>query len=116
MPRTRPSKVPFIRDILYDTPHFFYGLTETWLLDQKEAETKITGYQMISVNRKMKRRTGVRDGGGVAIYINDADIINHEVILEYSFGGIEAIGVRIKTKNIVVILVYRQPDNPGLNQ
>ena len=114
MPRSRPSKVPFLRDVLYDTPHIFYGLSETWLLDQNEAETKIEGYQLIRADRKMTRRRGVRDGGGVALYINDKDMINHKILLEYSCGVIEAIAVHLRSKNLVIIMVYRQPENQNV--
>ena len=116
MPRTRQSKVPFISDILYDTPHIFFALTETWLLDQMEAETKIDGYQLLRADRKAHRRARIRDGGGAAVYINDNDMINHHIIMKYSAGGIEAIGVHLKTRNLVVIAVYRQPENSNQNQ
>ena len=53
-----------------------------------------------------------RDGGGVALYINDTDAITSEVILTFSSGVIEALGVHIKPRNLVVIVVYRQPDDP----
>ena len=115
MPRTRPSKVLFMRDILNDTPHIFYGLTETWLLDQNEAETKVEGYQLLRSDRKAHRRKGVRDGGGAAIYVNDNDMIDHKILMQYSCGGIEAVGVHLKSRNLVVIIVYRQPDNPNQN-
>ena len=111
-PRTRPSKVPFIRDVIYDTPHLFFGLTETWLLDQTDAEISIEGYTVFRCDRKKNRRKGIRDSGGVALYVSNKDIVNTEQIFEFSNGVIEAIGVHIKSKNTVVILVYRQPDNP----
>ena len=93
-------------------PHIFFGLTETWLLDQTEAELHIPGYTLIRGDRKSSRRKGVRDGGGAAIYINDHDMIDHKIIMKFSSGGVEAIGVHLKLKNLVVIMVYRQPDNP----
>ena len=39
-------------------------------------------------------------------------MLDTETVFEFSKGVIEAIGVHIKTKNVVVVLVYRQPDDP----
>ena len=111
MPRTRPSKVPFIRDILHETPHLFFALTETWLRDQHDGETFIEGYTLLRSDRKNHRRKGIRDSGGAAIYINSQDMLDTETILNFSNGVVEAIGVHIKTRNVVVIVVYRQPDD-----
>ena len=39
-------------------------------------------------------------------------MLDTETILSFSNGVVEAIGVHIRTRNLVVIVVYRQPDNP----
>ena len=52
-----------------------------------------------------------RDSWGVAIYLNDEDAISAGVIFNYSNGDIEALGLQIHKKNLVVIVVYRLPDS-----
>ena len=111
-PRTRPSKVPFIRDIIYDTPHLFFALTETWLHDHTDAELSIEGFTLFRCDRRKIQRRGIRDSGGAAIYIRNEDALGAERVLEFSNGVIEALGVHIKSKNVVVVSAYRQPDNP----
>ena len=71
MPRTVPTKVPFIKDILHHTNQMFVILTETWLREQKDAEIAIEGYVSFRQDRKRPRRRRGRDSGGVAIYLRE---------------------------------------------
>ena len=45
-PKTKDSKVSFIKDILVDKDQLFIGLTETWLKDNLDAELQINGYNL----------------------------------------------------------------------
>ena len=112
-PQTVLTKVPFISDLLHFSSQSFIALTETWLNEHKEAELKIQGYTLYRQDRKRKRTRRGRDSGGVAIYLNDEDAISAEVTFNFSNGVIEALGLHIKKKNLVVIIVYRQPDSKG---
>ena len=45
-PKTRPSSVPYVRDILHEKKQLFICLTETWLDDHLAAEVDIPGYHI----------------------------------------------------------------------
>jgi len=116
LPRTVPSKVPYIRDLLYNTSQLFFALTETWLDDHNEAELHIPGYSLYHQDCIRKRSKNGRSTGGVALYIRDDHAITCEEVFSYSDGGvIDAIGVHIKTLNLFVYVVYRQPDDKVRN-
>ena len=51
-PKTTPSKVPFIQDILVEQNQLFIALTETWLKDHLDAEITIDGYKLFRSDRK----------------------------------------------------------------
>ena len=87
------------------------ALTETWLSEHIDAELTIDGYTLFRQDRKRQRRRRGRDSGGVAVYMrNDiaADVIT---VASYSNGVIEIIGLYSKTKNLLLFVVYRQPDD-----
>ena len=46
------------------------------------------------------------------MYTNNKDAIDSEINFTFSNGVIEALGIHVKSKNLVVIIVYRQPDDP----
>ena len=109
-PRSVPSRVPFISDILRDISQLFIGITETWLNDHQDAEIHIKGYTLFRQDRtRQKRNKHSRDSGGVALYIKNDDAINSEIIFSFSNGVVESLGVHIKSRDLVVIIVYPQP-------
>ena len=69
VPRTIPSKVPYIRDLLNESSQLTFALTETWLSDHSPAELHIPGYTLYHQNRIRPRSRRGRDSGGVAIYM-----------------------------------------------
>ena len=112
-PRSVPSKVPFIQDIVDDSSQMFLALTETWLCDHHDAELHVEGYTLFRQDRQRKKKNLLsRSSGGVCLYLNDKDAIDTEVILTFSNGVLEALGVFIKVRNLIVVVVYRQPDDP----
>ena len=86
-------------------------MTETWLDDHKEAELHIPGYSIYHENSIRKRKKGARNVGGVALYIRDDHAITCEVVFRYSDNVIQALGVHIKTLNLLIYVIYRQPDD-----
>ena len=52
------------------------------------------------------------DSGGVAFYIRDDEAINSEVT---SNGVNEALGIHLKSRNLIAITIYRQPDDHRRN-
>ena len=68
IPRTLPTKVPYIANLLCDEAQLAFALTETWLADHSDAETQITGYTMYCQDQK-RLRLGKKNG--VAFYIRD---------------------------------------------
>ena len=111
VPRTIPSKVPYIRDLLNESSQLTFALTETWLSDHSPAELHIPGYTLYHQNRIRPRSRRGRDSGGVAIYIRDDQAISSEIVFTFSNGVIEAIGVQLKSLNLLLIVLYRQPDD-----
>ena len=45
------------------------------------------------------------------MYIRDDEVINSEITFRFANGVIEALGVHLKSRNLIVITVYRQPDD-----
>ena len=112
MPRTVPTKVPFISDLLSQSSQLFMALTETWLRDHTDAELKIDGYTLFRSDRhRLKWKKRGRDSGGVALYLRDDIATTAEPVLRFSNGVVEVLGVHIKAENIVIFVLYRQPDD-----
>ena len=114
-PSTRPSCVPYVADLLHGMDQLFICLTETWLHDHGTAELTIKGYTLYRTDRDYsKRRLGKRKGrfsGGVACYIKDSFAGSVEELLSYSNGVIEVLVLYSKVNNILIIALYRQPDD-----
>ena len=111
-PRTVPTKVPFIKDILQDSNQLFIALSETWLNEHLDAELKIEGYDIFRSDRirKQRRRRG-RDSGGVAVFLREDLVTTAEPIITYSNGVVEILGIHLKKENLVILAMYRQPDD-----
>ena len=112
LPRTVPSKVPYVQDILTEKNQLFIFLTESWLREQKDAELKINGYTLYRADCQRPRKRRGRDSGGVAIYVRQDVAADMEPVLVYSNGVVEVLGLFSKSRNILLIGLYRHPDNP----
>ena len=113
-PRTVPSKVPYIGDLLNHSNQLFFALTETWLRDQLDAEINIDGYHIFRSDCCTTRTRGKgRDRGGAALYLRNDVVPLTETVLQFSNGAVEALGLHIKQKNILIFVVYRRPDDSG---
>jgi len=111
-PQTRPSSVPYIRDILIAENHIFVGLTETWLSpNHEEAELEIEGYRLLRKDRDREKPKQGRYSGGVALYMRNDIAPLFEPLLEYSNGVNEALLLYSKNLNMIVGILYRQPTN-----
>lgn len=112
IPKTVPTKVPYIKNLLFDDSQLAFALTETWLTDDhNDAECYIPDYTLYRQDRKRQRSGRGRNSGGVAIYLLDQYASSTEQIFHYSSGVIEAVGIHIAALNTVMIVVYRQPDD-----
>ena len=76
-PRTVPSKVSFIQDLLQHNCQLFAALTETWLQEHLDAEISIDGYTIF--------RKG-RNSGGVVLYLRNDIAANAQPLLNHSNG------------------------------
>ena len=111
LPQTVPSKVPYIKDILDESSHAAFALTESWLnKTHQSAETHIEGYVLLNADRKRKKSNQGRSSGGVGVYIRDDFALSTGTILSYSNGVIESLGVHVSELNLVIITTYRSPD------
>ena len=111
-PRTIPSKVPFIKDLLFHDKLLFIALTETWLRDHLDAEINIDGYKLFRQDRiGSKRNRRGRDGGGTACYLKNEIAAGTDTIINFSNEAVDVLGLHIKVKDLVLITIYRKPDN-----
>ena len=111
-PRTVPSKVPYIQDLLCHSNQLFAALTETWLHDHLDAEIGIEGYTPFRADRKRLSKKGVRDGGGALLYLREDLAVNTDPVMTFSNGAVEVLGLHIKTHNLMIFVLYRQPNDP----
>ena len=110
---TKPSKIPYIRDILASSKHLFLCLTETWLKEHHtEAEVNIENYLTFRQDRPVRtnKKTG-RHIGGVSLYLRESWAPDAEPILKYSNTAVDILCVYIPSKNILICVIYRQPDD-----
>ena len=113
VPQTKPSKVPYISDLLHSNNQLFINLTETWVGNHKEAELQIDGYVLFNSERNHKGRSNKGClSGGVATYVRTDYSTSFKPLLKYSNGVVEALCLYSSLHNLVIINIYRQPDNP----
>ena len=110
-PRTVPSKVPYIQDLVAEQNQLFMALTETWLREHTDAELAIDGYTLFRQDRNRPKGKKGRDSGGVAVYMNNDIAADMVTVASFSNGVIELIGLYSKAKNLLLLVMYRQPDD-----
>ena len=89
----------------------FFALTEHSLMTTKKLSFIFLDTQSITRIVLVNGKKGVRNVGGVALYIRDDHAITCEVVFRYSDNVIQALGVHIKTLNLLIYVIYRQPDD-----
>ena len=111
-PKTVPSKIPYIADVLSANHQLFVGLSETWLKDHKDAELAIEGYKLYRSDRSRNKATRRgRDSGGVAFYLRNDLSATCAPIFQFTNGVTEILALYSKAENLILITVYRQPDD-----
>ena len=101
IPKTVPSKVPYIGNLLLYEGQLAFALTETWLTaDHNDAECYIPGYTLYRQDRKRQRSGRGRNSGGVALYLKDQYASSTENIFSFSSGVIEALGIHIHISSL----------------
>ena len=111
-PNTVPSKVPYVSDLLVEKNQLFIALTETWLHNHKDAELHIDGYKLFRGDRERKRKTTRgRFSGGVGCYVRLDLACTMEVMINFSNGVVELLGLYSHAKNVYIAVIYRQPDD-----
>ena len=109
-PQTTPSKVPFIEGVLKDKNQLFIGLTETWLKRHTQAELAIDGYKLYRSDRTGRKHTHGRFSGGTGLYLRSDLAATSEQLLKFSNGVVEALVTYSQKENLLLAVVYRQPD------
>ena len=110
-PRTVPTKVPFVQDLLKDRNQLFMALTETWLREHNNAELQVEGYTLFRQDRQRLNRRRGRDSGGVAVYLRNDMAADVEPVIGFSNGVDEILGLYSKSKSLLLVVIYRQPDD-----
>ena len=103
--------MPLIQDLVTEQNQLFFVLTETWLRDHSDAELSIDGYTLFRQDRKRQRKKMGRDSGGVAVYMKNNLAADMVTVASYSNGVIEFIGLSSKANNLLLLVMYRQPDD-----
>ena len=109
-PQTVQSKVPYVEALLKDKNQLFFGLTETWLKGHTMAEVEISGYKIYRADRKGRKHTRGRYSGGVALYLRKDIAATSEQIFTFSNGVVEVLATYSDKENLLVAVIYRQPD------
>ena len=112
-PQTTPSKVPFIEDVLKNQNQLFMCLTETWIKRHTQAELAIDGYKLYRSDRMGRLHTRGRYSGGAALYLRQDIAATSEQLLSFSNGVVEALVTYSQKENLLIAVVYRQPDTAG---
>ena len=87
------------------------ALTETWLHNHTDGEVYIEGYTLFRSDRIRKKAKRGRCSGGVALYVRDDLAASIEPVLEISNGVNEVLAGHSQKENILICVVYRQPDD-----
>ena len=86
-------------------------LTETWLSDHVDAELHIKNYSIYRSDRSRLKKKRGRYSGGAAIYIRDDIAASTDTLLKYSNGVVELLCLYIQSENLVLCVIYRQPND-----
>ena len=96
------SKISFLHDICEEST-LFIGLCETFLNSNVlDAEVSLPGYNISRCDRRD------RIGGGVCLYIKDN--IGFEELLSHSNSVCEALILRLKNPDLILVNIYRPPN------
>ena len=87
------------------------ALTETWLKGHTQAELNIDGYRLFRSDRKGRQYTRGRFSGGAALYMRSDISATAEQLLTFSNGVVEALVVHSERENLMIVVLYRQPDS-----
>ena len=105
-PKTVPSKVPYVKDLIGTNNQLFIGLSETWIKDHLEAELAIPNYTLYKADRhRFKKSNRGRDTRGVCAYIRNDLAGSMEEILSYSNGVVEVVALFFKILNLYLCTV-----------
>ena len=96
------SNISFLHDICEEST-LFIGLCETFLNSNVlDAEVSLPGYNISRCDRRD------RIGGGVCLYIKDN--IGFEELLNHSNSVCEALILRLKNPDLILVNIYRPPN------
>ena len=104
-PRTVPTKVPFVQDLLKDRNQLFMALTETWLREHNNAELQVEGYTLFRQDRQRLNHRRGRDSGGVAVYLRNDMAADVEPVIGFSNGVDEILGLYSKSKSLLLVVI-----------
>ena len=111
------DKINLLRETMDEEKPLLLALTETWLHDHKEAEVHIENYNLFRKDRPVRSTFGRgRHVGGVALYVNSSWLPDSMEILGYSNAVVDILVIHSKRENIIIAVLYRQPENRNCKQ
>ena len=85
--------------------HLFFGLTETWLENQYDAEVFIESYQLFRQDRPTRNNKRGRHVGGVALYILESWGPDAVPVLKFSNDAIDTLCVNVPSRNVFICII-----------
>ena len=100
-----------LRDLASEQNALIISLTESHVNENiLDAEIAMTGYDLF----KQNRQAGIRKGG-ILTYIRSDMAVSAKVLSSGSIGMIEYLCIYIKDINVLLVTVYRPPENNNQN-
>ena len=88
------------------------AITETWLHNHKDGELHVDGFKFFHADRKRTKKSARgRFSGGVGCYVRSDLACTMEVMINFSNGVVELLGLYSKVRNLFIAVIYRQPDD-----
>ena len=94
-------KIDYFNEYVVENKIILMNFTETWLTDEIKEEAKINGYNEFRGDRKDIKQ------GGTAIYLNNET--EGELLTSYSKNKCEMIAIKVKSLNLINVVIYRPP-------
>merc|ERR1711872_846008 len=94
----------YLNALTAQTNPVFLALTETHLKGQYDAEIWIENYTVLRTDRRKRK------GGGVALYIKNEVLDDHEKTVSFSDDVNDLLITTLVNENLIIILLYRPPD------
>ena len=103
-PKSNQTKLGYLSDLTAQNNPLFLAITETHLKEEYDAEISIDNYTILRSDRS------TRKGGGVALFIRSDVLYDHARTVRFSDAVNELLITTLVNEKLIIILLYRPPD------